>query len=160
MHLTKFPLPPSVNEYLSPSGKRGRFVKNETYKIFERKVFVWSLKHNSILHDMRLLLKDKKDPLSIDITFVFHKPRIICKDGSIKLGKNDATNFVKPFLDVLSKLLGIDDSLFNDNQIKRAYCERESDQQVIFEIKETKIFSIEDIKQSHRIFTEGFSSHK
>ena len=148
MKFERFPLPPSVNEYLSPVGKGGRFVKNESYKIFEKKVYIWSLKNNALLHDLRLLFKDHKDPLSIDIIFVFHKPRIICKNGSVKLGRNDATNFVKPFLDVLSKLLGIDDSLFNDNSIRRAYCENESDQQVLFSIKETKIYSLAELKKA------------
>lgn len=147
MRLHRFPLPPSVNEYLKPAGKHGRFVKTDVYKAFEAKVYIWSLKNNSLLHDLRLLFKDLNMPLQVNLYFVFHKPRIIKKDGIIKSGRNDSNNFIKPCFDSLSKLLGIDDSFFNCQFIERIYCENESDQQVIIDIKESKVRSLDEFKR-------------
>jgi Holliday junction resolvase RusA-like endonuclease len=148
MRLTKFPLPPSVNEYLRPLKSTGRFVKTESYKVFEKQVYIWSLRNNALLHDLRLLYVGSKTPLQVDLYFVFHKPRIIKKDGDLKIGRNDSNNFIKPVFDALSKTLGIDDSFFNSQFVERLYCENESDQQVIIDIKDSKIRSLSEFKSS------------
>lgn len=102
---------------------------------------MWSLIHRKKIDEICLFLKTYKGPLSLSVQFVFHKPRILKKDGMLKLGRNDPDNFLKNTKDALSKLLGIDDARFNACFVERVFCENESDQQAILTIEKTEVKS-------------------
>lgn len=139
MKLTNIPLPPSDNEAKAPVGPNRRFVKSEIYRVWEKRMLVWSFKNNALLHDLRLLLRDYRGALRVDVTFVYLKNRIINKDGSVKKGRNDATNRIKCLFDGLSKLIGVDDAQFNCSFIERQWTVSENQQQAIVNISETAI---------------------
>jgi Holliday junction resolvase RusA-like endonuclease len=134
-----FPLSPSINASLRPSKTTKQFIKTDQMNIWEDKVFIWKLKNGALLHDIYEHQKVYKGPLKIDFVFVFHKPRIINKEGTIKTAKNDCNNFLKNSLDAFCKLIGIDDSRANKHTIERAICENESDQQTLIRIEPCEI---------------------
>ena len=100
---------------------------------------IWALRNFKEIDLLNDAIKDYDGPLRVDLTLVFHKPRIIKKDGGIKLGRNDNTNFVKCVFDKLAQLMNTDDARFNESLIKRVTCENESDQQVIISITKCEI---------------------
>ena len=144
--LNKFPLPPSVNTCFKPRKRDGRLVKTPEYLFYANKVILWKLKNFKTLEEFKNKYEKYQGAFRVDLCFVFHKPRIIRKDGFPKNGQNDSNNFIKPVYDSLSKLIDIDDARFNSQFIERVYCENESEQQVIIQISESKIRSIQDFK--------------
>lgn len=137
--LSNFPLSPSINSSLRPLKGTGRLVKTKDITIWEKKVLIWRLRNGAILQDIFDKLQEYDGPIQIDFCFVFHKPRIIKKDGGIKIGRNDSNNFVKNSLDALCKLIGIDDSRVNSHYITRAVCENEADQQTLIRVRTCSI---------------------
>lgn len=130
--ITKFPLPPSVNQYLMPvagamkfNKKTGRayrgagWVKTAIHRAFEEDCQTWRYKNHSIFKKAFDSLKEVKDTYSrdgkfltlrVDTYFVFHAKRVWAVDGHIK--RIDADNRLKPCLDAISRLFEIDDSHF------------------------------------------------
>lgn len=110
-----FPLPPSVNEYLMPVATRGgrpRLVKTPIHREFMDRCHIWKIQNNSAVQTMRdhlreAILKSNQDglrfALKVDAFFVFHVERLLA---------NDANNRLKPALDGLVEILGIDDKHF------------------------------------------------
>ena len=137
--LSKFPLSPSVNQSLRPMRSTGRLVKTKEMQLWEKHVLMWSLRYCRELDKIKDWLKVYDGPLSLSIQFVFHKPRILKKDGKIKMGRNDPDNFLKNTKDALSKLLGIDDARFNFCSVERILCENEADQQTLLTITPIEI---------------------
>ena len=109
-NLTGFPLPPSVNALYATVGRRR--VKSREYRVFERSVLAW-MKFHTIEVDEARELTLQTGPyryIHIDCVFYMLRSRIICKNGLPK--RNDSANRQKALDDVLSKILGIDDSYF------------------------------------------------
>ena len=106
--LSKFPLPPSINSSLRPMRSTGRLVKTKEMQLWEKHVIAWSLRFCKDLDRVIDWLKSYDGALSLEVHFVFHKPRILRKDGKIKHGRNDPDNFLKNSKDALSKLIGIE----------------------------------------------------
>jgi hypothetical protein len=126
-----FPLPPSVNEYLEPHIHSYRDTPNGGLKIkswqrktdahveYENACNMWAIMHAKFVKEVRDALNESSNsmkssniPVSfrVDSWFCFHESRIYCKDGSVK--ELDANNRVKPFLDALVRIFGIDDRHF------------------------------------------------
>lgn len=125
--LTNFPLPPSVNEYLIPViGKRsskngktylkGRLVKSKIHSNYQELCQYWALQNRKFVSDASnaLLIQKRtreinKQPfaLKIDCFFVFHSERIFTVNN--KCEQIDTNNRIKPVLDALVKVIGIDD---------------------------------------------------
>lgn len=108
--LLRFPLPPSANALYASIGKRR--VKTAVYKKFEHAARYWMLKHSSEINDARTLTLDTGSQrfIHIDTVFFMERKNIICKDGTPK--RNDTSNRLKALHDVLSQILGLDDSYF------------------------------------------------
>lgn len=109
--------------------------------MWEKHVMVWGFKYHRQIDAIKEWLKTYDGALSLSIQFVFHKPRILRKDGKIKLGRNDPDNHLKNTKDALSKLIGIDDARFNFCSVERLICENESDQQALIRIGITEVNS-------------------
>ncbi len=140
--LKHIPIGPSVNEIYKPI--RGRFVKGESGRIYDKKIQAYKLRNFRILqqaHDMF-----KGHVLCVDKYFVFYNKRLFCKDGSIK--KIDVENFLKSSIDGLSELLNIDDKMFKSGVTEAVSCEREDQQQLIVRITVHKMRTFEEIMES------------
>lgn len=142
MRFVRFPLPPSINKSLKPLKSTGRLVKTKEAQIWEKRVLAWSFKNYKDIDKCKVDLLNNKDPLEMHLTFVLHKPRFITKEGIIKKGRLDCGNFEKSTTDAISKLIGVDDAFFNKKILQRVYCENESDQQVIIDIKTSNLVSL------------------
>lgn len=150
MRFVRFPLPPSINKSLRPLRSTGRLVKTKEAQIWEKKVAIWALRNFKDIETLKSKFVNLKEPLEIYITAIIHKPRFITKEGIIKKGRLDCGNFEKSTTDAIAKLIGIDDAFFNKKILQRVYCDNESDQQVIIDIKDSKMLSLES-------FLEHFS---
>lgn len=108
--LSKFPMPPSVNEMYANNWKagRGRF-KTKEYIAFDNICHLWVLKNQKTISDGKLLLKQAPF-LEIDCVFYFPESRILTKKGMPK--RLDVDNRVKALLDKVSKIFELDDSSF------------------------------------------------
>lgn len=144
MRFVRFPLPPSINKSLKPLKSTGRLVKTKEFQLWEKHVLVWSYKNYKDIETMIEKLKNNTTPLEICLTFVIYKPRFITKEEVIKKGRLDCGNFEKSTTDAIAKLIGIDDAFFNKKILQRVYCENESEQQVIIDIKESKLLSLSE----------------
>lgn len=117
----------------------GRLVKTKEMQLWEKHVMVWSLRYHRQIDAIKEWLLGYDGALSLHIQFVFHKPRIIRKDGKIKLGRNDPDNHLKNTKDAISKLIGIDDARFNLCSVERLICDNEADQQALIKIGITEV---------------------
>lgn len=109
--LTGFPMPPSVNHLYGWSPGAGRLVKSKLCTNYERTVGKWVLTNQAQLEKLRLFTKDL-GAYVFDVAAMFHMERssIICLNGKPK--KNDTSNRIKALHDVLSSIVGVDDSYF------------------------------------------------
>jgi hypothetical protein len=106
-----FPMPPSVNQLYAWSPRAGRMVKSKLCGAYERTVGKWILTNGSQLEQLRLFTKDLGAYVfDVDAMFYMERKAIICKDGKPK--KNDTSNRIKALHDVLSSIVGVDDSYF------------------------------------------------
>lgn len=106
-----FPMPPSANA-LYANGKYGGRFKSIKYREYEETVRLWCRDYQHILRTARNLINNLShgEVLHVERSFYHQKGKIITKDG--KPRKNDTSNRIKALDDVLSEILGTDDSLF------------------------------------------------
>lgn len=129
--IDRFPLPPSVNEYLMPvagrwttdkkgrSYRKGRWVKTDLHRKYVDACWIWA-RTNRIAFDtvQSKILDMKKDcefrgkpfALRVDCWFVFHVERVFTEAGLPH--RIDSDNRLKPCRDALAEILGIDDKYF------------------------------------------------
>lgn len=116
MWVVRFPMPPSVNNYLMPTRVKGshtmRLVKTEIHRKFMSQCLTWRSYNYKTLAPMIDKLKRMKDEteaegrqfaLRVDAYFAF---------GPERIKVNDANNRLKPVLDGIVKVLEIDDRYF------------------------------------------------
>lgn len=127
--LHRFPLPPTANRIVMPI--RGRLIKTQEYRIYEKKIEIYKLRNFKICEQINRELKDGL--IFIHRIFVFHIKRVFSKKNEFK--SLDTTNRIKIADDMLSKCIGIDDKYFKCGSYEMAFCDSESDEQVIFVIK-------------------------
>lgn len=137
--LKQIPIGPSINEIYKPI--RGRFVKGESGRIYDKKIQAYKLRNFRILQQAHEMFKGHT--LCVDKYFVFHNKRLYCKDGSIK--KIDVENFLKSSIDGLAELLGIDDKMFKSGITEAVSCEKEEQQQLIVKITLHKMRTYEEL---------------
>lgn len=112
--IINFPLPPSVNSYLTPIvvKGRGRLVKSKIHRQFMEDCHIYRLRNHVQVRKMEDALKNLKlqceqegrtFALRVDAYFVFHVERIQA---------NDANNRLKPVLDGLVRILDVDDRFY------------------------------------------------
>lgn len=138
-----FPLPPSVNEYLfaavsktqkvNKKGKayyQGRLVKSQVHRNYTAECQWWAKLNlaswEPIRDQLQTLKKEtegRKQPfaLRVDCYVAFHVERIFTVN--FKCEPLDANNRLKPLLDGLVAILGIDDKHFFSGDCQKVYCE-------------------------------------
>ena len=134
-----YPFPPSINDYLKHGKNHNGFFLSQSHKRYKEQVKSWYKRNFRSINEFKDFLKsysyDKNlSCLRMDMTFVLLKSRFITKENRVKKQKNDTDNFIKPVKDTFSKLIQIDDSIFNAHNIERVYCKKETEQQVIITI--------------------------
>lgn len=112
MWITDFPLAPSVNSYLMPVVIKGqtRLVKKKIHREFLDQCHRWASDNKKEVDQIRKSLQrqlaiakkeSRQFALAVEMYFVFGKgPRV---------SNNDADNRVKPTLDAIVSIFGIDD---------------------------------------------------
>lgn len=163
--IKKFPLPPSVNEYLMPSigklkinKKTGKsytsagWIKTAVHRVFEEDCHIWRYKnlaeYKNILKAMDQIKEEYKQKgkhliLRIDICFVFHYSRVWTVGGGIK--RIDADNRLKPCLDAISSLLGLDDAHFFSDSCEKVTATNKEDEGAYIKISTMEPRTVENI---------------
>lgn len=117
-----FPLPPSANTHLKPVRTRTgtRQIKSQEHSRYLDDCWLWSRDGRrrsyvdaaveAVVRAAATAGSAVEFGLKIELMFLFHEERLFSSDGSRK--RLDADNRVKPCLDALSTILGIDDRHF------------------------------------------------
>jgi hypothetical protein len=111
---------------------RGRLIKTPEYRIYESKIQIYKLKNFRKLEEIEERFKDKM--LRVDTEFFFNHNRVFTKKNTLKM--IDSHNRIKICYDVLSKLIGIDDSRFIEGYHSKRYCENDKPEYVAIYISE------------------------
>lgn len=139
--LKKYPLNSSSNKMYA--SVRGRFIKSKLARLYESEVFDYYLRNKNAINKIKSIITDK-NLIKLDTYFIFHKDRLIGKQGQIK--KLDCTNYLKSSHDTLMALLNIDDKQIISGHYEKIACDNIEDEQIIFEIKLTSLLNYNDIK--------------
>jgi Holliday junction resolvase RusA-like endonuclease len=112
MRLQGIPIPPSVNAAYATNWKTKRRYKSPDLQAWESDFRAWALLNRGYILGVRKMLDTPVDnaALSIDLMFFFSWNRVITKDGRPKI--LDLDNRLKAVLDAISKVLGVNDSIF------------------------------------------------
>lgn len=105
---------PTSNTLYTPINSR--LVKSNAGRMYEQKVLFWSMSKRRLLEEIATNFKSK--PLRVDCTFVFPKSRLVTKKDTLK--KIDYSNRLKASMDMLAKIINIDDSYFVCGMAKKA----------------------------------------
>lgn len=125
VYLTKFPIPCSHNrlyDHVTRRTSKGKIYqarkKSDKYLDFERQVQIYQFQNRSMIETAKsLLLPYKNHPLAIEISFYIHRPRLVTLKGHPK--RFDVHNLMKAGFDTLSLMLGVDDSVFFEETIRK-----------------------------------------
>lgn len=103
-------MPPIANHRLAPVN--GRLIKSVDARVFDKHIDYYIMRHWKDISNYRHLVQDwikQNQVLKLEINFVWHKNKVICKDGKIK--KMDLDGRIKSAIDGLSDVLQFDDKL-------------------------------------------------
>jgi hypothetical protein len=139
--LKKYPLNSSSNKMYA--SVRGRLIKSKLARLYESEVYDYYLRNQKSFDKIKEIITEQ-NLIKLDTYFIFHKDRLIGKQGQIK--KLDCTNYLKSSHDTLMKLLNIDDKQIISGHYEKIACDDLKDEQIIFEIKLTSLLNYNDIK--------------
>lgn len=173
--IEKFPLPPTVNNYLMPivgqmktnkkTGKPYRsagWIKTAEHRGFEKKCEDWMFlnqdQYKKAIEEFAKFKKQAKadgKPLSLcfDAKFVFYHKRIFKEDGGVK--RLDADNRLKPCIDAVSKIFAIDDCHFFAISSEKVSCKSEAEEGSIIRISAFVPNTLSDILRGSNGHTTG-----
>lgn len=140
MILRNFPIPPTSNNLYIPV--RGRLIKSKEGREYDLKVQQYGSLHFYKLKEIREKIKEFPE-LLVETVFVFHKSRVIGKQGQMK--KLDSSNRIKQVHDGFAKLIGIDDCYYVQTPVSKATCDKIEDEQVIITISKGELKRFEDM---------------
>lgn len=115
--LVNFPLPPSVNQLYQPF--RGRMVKTKHHRQYIDLCILWGRSNQKAVTDISMKLRHMKLEaemqkvrfcLEVHCMFAFEQSRLFTVNN--KNEQLDADNRLKPCLDGLKEVLGIDDKIY------------------------------------------------
>ena len=130
MVIKGFPLGPSVNAYLRPLLKTGRFVKTVEGQIYDRKVCLWQMKNGRLCDELKMLFQNKL--LRLDFHLVFNRNKFIGKKQQVK--KKDYKNHIKTTEDAFFKCLNLDDSYVKSGHTELIFTDCDTKEQAILNI--------------------------
>lgn len=116
--ITGFPMPPSVNKLKSVF--RGRMIKSEVYRSYERAVEIWVMQNQQMIQEARVVASQVGPGrvLSVTVNLKFPYSSIISKERIPK--RMDSDNRIKALFDVLSQILWTDDKFFWEFYVKKS----------------------------------------
>lgn len=130
--IDNFPMPPSANGLYAFSKMYNRMIKTKAYKAYDSEVQFWIAKNQDKLSKLREFAKGLKGVFHIETTFCMQRKSVVCKDGRPK--KNDTSNRIKALHDVLSEMIGVDDSYFWSGAFTKASLENGKDEYVVVKL--------------------------
>lgn len=106
-----FPTPPSDNHLYPTFMRAGRLIRvpSKEYAQFRKSVESWGILNAQKLKWAQEAIRNF-DKLGIEFVFHFEPHRLFTLKGTVK--KLDVSNRIKAAQDSISKLLGVDDSIF------------------------------------------------
>ena len=119
------PMPHSVNRNFILS--RGRFIKSRDARLFDSEVRVWMQRRKSALREMQALARSwvaQGYVLRVDVDFFFERKRLFSTTKKAKdfVKSIDVNNRIKPLLDAVVLIIGIDDKFFFEHFITKKAC--------------------------------------
>jgi hypothetical protein len=149
--LANFPLPPSVNDHLMPSG--GRMVKTKKHRQYTDLCYLWAAQNRNAFDPIKMRLEralrvaeEMKEPfaLRVDAFIVFHHDRVFTANNL--LWAIDANNRLKPLLDGLVHVLKIDDKHFFAGNCEKVTTQSKDQECAILRIDFMKPRTLEQIR--------------
>lgn len=125
-----FPVPPSYNDCLMPSG--GRLIKTGKARIFEGNAVRWKANHSEEVKKISSALNQWTEESMISVTVVIAWPYdsvfTKTKDALHKIKSLDISNRIKPLHDRLVDCFGVDDMYFFDDYCEKCFLDKDSKQ--------------------------------
>lgn len=120
-----FPMPHSVNRNFILS--HGRFIKSRDARLFDSEVRVWAEKRKSAVREMQAIAKSwvtSGHVLRVDVDFFFERKRLFSTTRKAKdfVKSIDVNNRIKPLLDAVVFIIGIDDKFFFEHFVTKKVC--------------------------------------
>lgn len=134
-----FPLPPSANTHLVPA--RGRLIKSSTHRDYAKQCEIWRLANltfvreaSQALNEIKVALEKHKKvfALQVDCYFVFEHKRLFTVHNKVQ--QLDCNNRIKPVLDGLVKVLGIDDKHYFSGASEKISAQSKHDERTVIRI--------------------------
>lgn len=153
--IMNFPLPPSVNEYLVPI--RGRLVKSQVHRRYQTTCFQWASVNRQALNGIVASItrgladiesREGRVGLRVDCWFAFSEDRLFTKTDKAK--SIDANNRLKPLLDGLVQVTGIDDCLFFAGNCEKVVTTSKETECTVLKIEPMRPRSLDQIRQMMR----------
>lgn len=165
--ITNFPMPPSANEHLF--AVKGRLVKSQKHRDFKRVCELWYLQNRRSIDPIRSKLMEMKNAarargsdlaLKVDAYIAVDRSRVFTGTG--KCEQIDANNFLKPLLDGLVVVIGIDDKHFFAGNCEKVTTSSKELECSVVRITPTRPRTLEEIRALMRSETNlaGSSSSK
>ncbi|MEJ5328479.1 MAG: RusA family crossover junction endodeoxyribonuclease [Candidatus Bathyarchaeia archaeon] len=123
--IDELPMPHSVNRNFIFS--HGRFIKSRDARLFDSEVRVWAEKRKSAVKEMQALARSWVTSgyvLRVDIDFFFERKRLFSTTSRAKdfVKSIDVNNRIKPLLDAVVLIIGVDDKFFFEHFVTKKAC--------------------------------------
>lgn len=146
--LEGLPIPPSINKQLM--AVRGRLIKTNVARDFDRLGVEWKLRNHlkskEAEEEAQKILGSGFD-LRVDCYFVFHEDKLYWKrKGTLR--KRDTNNLLKSSLDLVSRIINVDDTHFICGDAEKVLCKSSKDEQLIVRITPTKMRIVDELKKT------------
>lgn len=160
--LKSLPIPNSVNRGFA--AVRGRLIKTAEARKFDQEIAIWLYsQNNKTLSNIRALAKNavsNNKMLQVDRYFIYPKHKLFTKEKKSKglivpesPKKIDADNRVKPLLDAVAKIIGVDDKYFFSGHTEKMVSEDTSLQNTCIVV----VYSFDPLNFDPLILQEGNS---
>lgn len=151
--IKEFPMPPSVNQMWASI--RGRLIKTSIGRKYEKECHIFMHMKGSTIREWRTDIAKHlatNRAIAVDFYFVFHESRLFAQTEDKKTGRKigdvkrlDVDNRLKPCIDELSKMLGIDDRYFFAGEREKLWCKSSENEQVIIRIRPHQAREIKEL---------------
>lgn len=153
--IDNFPIPPSVNNYLMPV--RGRLVKTPIHREYRDRCILWAAQNRLILEAIKNRIhnyhakaeaKYGHSAFQVDCYVAFDHSRVFTLKNTLQ--EIDANNFLKPLLDGLVEVLGIDDRAFFAGNCEKITTMSKANECSLLRISPMKPRTLQEIREMMR----------
>lgn len=123
---SNLPMPHSVNRGFFVS--RGRIIKSSDSRFFDKHMADWAAKNKKQITEASCLILSWVNSgmlLRVDVDFFFNKKRLFSKSPKAKAAVKsvDLNNRLKPLLDWVARLSGVDDKFYFEHFLRKLPCQ-------------------------------------